>query len=149
LYYDRSKPYKKDIRYLKEYKSVKKLPYLQRILFKSVLEYYGSIKSNEITFTRLAKDTLIEVESYKIADYKTSVPLWRTLYPETLNWCLRRKARFRQIMLSKRDKKGVKYLRNFRTRRNRFFFQLEFFDTMLQQKKVTQAMFLRILQPRS
>jgi hypothetical protein len=47
-------PYKKDIRYLKEYKSVK-LPYLQRILFKSVLEYYGSIKNNEITFTRLAK----------------------------------------------------------------------------------------------
>jgi hypothetical protein len=42
--YDRSRPYKKDIRYLKEYKSVKKLPYLQRILFQSVLEYYGSIK---------------------------------------------------------------------------------------------------------
>jgi hypothetical protein len=34
LYYDRSRPYKKDIRYLKEYKSVKKLPYLQRILFR-------------------------------------------------------------------------------------------------------------------
>jgi hypothetical protein len=78
LYYDRSRPYKKDIP-SKEYKSVKKLPYLQRILFQSVLEYYGSIKSNEITFTRLAKDTLIEVESYKIADYKTST--WRTLYP--------------------------------------------------------------------
>jgi hypothetical protein len=32
------------------------------------------LKSNEITFTRLAKDTLIEVESYKIADYKTLCP---------------------------------------------------------------------------
>jgi hypothetical protein len=72
LYYDRSRPYKKDIRYLKEYKSVKNYHTYSVYYSKSVLEYYGSIKSNEITFTRLAKDTLIEVESYKIADYKTS-----------------------------------------------------------------------------
>jgi hypothetical protein len=49
--YDRSRP--KDIRYLKEYKSVKKLPYLQRILFQKRFGIYGSIK--QLTFTRLAK----------------------------------------------------------------------------------------------
>jgi UPF0288 family protein (methanogenesis marker protein 3) len=38
------------------------------------------LKSNEITFTRLAKDTLIEVESYKIADYKTSSALYEGHY---------------------------------------------------------------------
>jgi hypothetical protein len=34
------------------------------------LEYYGSIKATHIY--AVSKDTLIEVESYKIADYKTS-----------------------------------------------------------------------------
>jgi hypothetical protein len=42
-------------------------------------------------------------------------------------------------MLSKRDKKG-NIFRNFRTQ-GIDSFQLEFFDTMLQQKKVTQAVF--------
>jgi hypothetical protein len=48
-------PYKKDIRYLKEYKSVKNYHTYSVYYSKSVLEYYGSIKNNEITFTRLAK----------------------------------------------------------------------------------------------
>jgi hypothetical protein len=38
------------------------------------LEYYGSIKSNEITFTRLAKDTLIEVRAIKLRITRPQVP---------------------------------------------------------------------------
>jgi hypothetical protein len=70
------------------------------------------LKNNEITFTRLAKDTLIEVESYKIADYKTSSALMKdTISIEILNWCLRWKSSLSpgDYVVETRQK-GVKYL---------------------------------------
>jgi hypothetical protein len=72
------KPFKKDIRYLKEYKSVKKSPSLKRILFQ---RRFGILWTILITFafTRLKK-TLYWSESYKIAIIKPQ-RLRRTLYP--------------------------------------------------------------------
>jgi hypothetical protein len=47
LYYDRSRPYKKDIRYLKEYKSVKKLPYLAYIIPKAFWNIMDLLKATK------------------------------------------------------------------------------------------------------
>jgi hypothetical protein len=65
-------------------------------------------KSNEITFTRLAKDTLIEVESYKMQTYKTSYA--RTHIHRDTKLVSKIKARFQGDYVVETRQKGVKYL---------------------------------------
>jgi imidazoleglycerol phosphate synthase glutamine amidotransferase subunit HisH len=61
----------KDISYLKEYKSKKiTIPdaYIVPKVFWNVIDL---LKSNNLVYSQQKKDTLIEVESYKVQDYKT------------------------------------------------------------------------------
>jgi hypothetical protein len=102
------------------------------------LEYYGSIKSNEITFTRLAKDTLIEVESYKIADYKTSSAPYEGHYIHR-DTKLVSKTGFRQRGIRYRDKR-VKYLLETLEPKESILFNWNF-SIRCYKQKVTQAMF--------
>lgn len=153
LYYDRSRPYKKDIRYLKEYKSVKEITIPKAyIIPRAFWNIMDLLKSNEITFTRLAKDTLIEVESYKIADYKTSSAPYEGHY---IHRDTKLVSKTEKLAFAKGDyvvetrQKGVKYLLETLEPEGIDSFSIGIFSILCySRKKGTQAMFLRILQPR-
>lgn len=140
LFYDRSRPYKKDIRYLKEYKSVKEITIpTAYIIPKAFWNIMDLLKSNKIAFRRLEKDTLIEVESYKIADYKTSSAPYEGHYIHRETKLV---SKMERLAFSKGDyvietrQKGVKYLlETLEPEGIDSFFNWNFFDTMLQQKE--------------
>jgi hypothetical protein len=73
LYYDRSKPYEKQIRYYNYYATrkavVKPLAYIIPQGWWPVIEL---LKLNKVNMQVLPKDTKMVVEVYKIEDYKTS-----------------------------------------------------------------------------
>jgi hypothetical protein len=72
LYYDRSKPYEKQIRYYNYYASRiainKPVAYIIPQGWWTVIDL---LKLNKVNMQALAKDTSIEVEVYRIDDYKT------------------------------------------------------------------------------
>jgi len=73
LYYDRNKPYEKKIKYFNYFNtktSIKKpTAYVVPQGWWKVIDL---LKLNKVEMRRLSKDTSIEVEVYKIEDYKTS-----------------------------------------------------------------------------
>jgi len=140
LYYDRTKPYEKDIPYQKEFKSSKEIiipdAYLVPKSFWNIIEL---LKNNHISFTQLKQDTLIEVESYRISDYKTSNSAYEGHY---LHKDTKTISKMEKIAFSKGDfifstkQKGVKYLiETLEPEGIDSFFNWNFFDTMLQQKE--------------
>ena len=72
LYYDRSKPYEKQIRYYNHYATrtavVKPLAYIIPQGWWPVIDL---LKLNKVNMQVLPKDTEVEVEVYRIEDYKT------------------------------------------------------------------------------
>jgi hypothetical protein len=140
LFYDRSKPFKKDIPYQDHYKATKeiKIP-KDYVIPKGFWPVIDLLKSNHIEFTRLAKDTLIEVESYHIADYKTATNAYEGHYPhrETKVTPKTEKIAFHKgdcIFPTKQP--GIKYLlETLEPETVDSFFNWNFFDTMLQQKE--------------
>jgi hypothetical protein len=140
LFYDRSKPFKKDIRYLKEYKSVKEITIPKAyIIPKAFWNIIDLLKSNNIAFTQLKNDTLIEVESYKIADYKTSGAAYEGHYIHRDTKIVTKKetkAFAKGDYIVDTQQKGVKYLlETLEPEGIDSFFNWNFFDTMLQQKE--------------
>lgn len=72
LYYDRNKPFTRKIKFFDTYSSDKEIVIPNYYLIpKSEGKIIENLKRNQIEMKPLAKDTLIFVESYKIADYKT------------------------------------------------------------------------------
>lgn len=140
LFYDRTKPFKKDVAYTKEFKSTKEIiipeAYIIPKGFWPILEL---LKNNSITFTQLKKDTLIEVESYRIADYKTTTSAYEGHYPHrnTTVGSTKEKVAFAKgdFVISTRQK-GIKYLlETLEPEAIDSFFNWNFFDTILQQKE--------------
>ena len=72
LYYDRTKPYTKRIKYFDNYKVTatveKPLAYVIPQAWGKIIELY---KLNNVTMHRLAHDTTLNLQMYYIADYKT------------------------------------------------------------------------------
>ncbi|MEO8515540.1 MAG: M14 family metallopeptidase [Flavobacterium sp.] len=140
LFYDRKKPYSKEVPYYKEYKSVKDIiipdAYIVPQGFWNVIDL---IKSNHIEYTQLKKDTVIEVESYRIADFKTTTSAYEGHYPHRNTKVTSKKIR---IAFAKGDyvfstqQRGVKYLlETLEPEGIDSFFNWNFFDTILQQKE--------------
>jgi hypothetical protein len=72
LYYDRSKPYTKTIKYFDNYKVTttadKPLAYVIPQAWGKVIDLF---KLNNVAIRRLARDTTLDLQMYYIADYKT------------------------------------------------------------------------------
>jgi hypothetical protein len=140
LYYDRTKPFKKDISYLKEYKSVKEITIPNAyIIPKAFWNVIDLLKSNNLVYSQLKNDTLIEVESYKIQDYKTASSAYEGHYIHKDTKVSVNKV---QVAFLKGDymfstnQKGVKYLlATLEPESVDSFFNWNYFDTMLQQKE--------------
>jgi hypothetical protein len=97
------------------------------------------LKENKLEFRRLKRDTIIEVESYRIADYKTAKNAYEGHYPHNSTKIISSKIKmnFRKgDYLFKTDQMGVKFLlETLEPEAMDSFFNWNFFDTMLQQKE--------------
>ena len=140
LFYDRTKPYKKDIPYYDTYKPVKEITIPQAYLipqgFWNVIDL---LKSNHLEFKQVKSDTIVEVESYYIADYKTATNAYEGHYPhrETKVASKIEKLSFRKgDYIFPANQKGVKYLlETLEPEAVDSYFNWNFFDTVLQQKE--------------
>ena len=140
LFYDRTKPYKKDIPYSKEFQSVKEIIIPKAYLIpKGFWPVIDLLKSNTISCSQLKNDTVIEVESYKISDYKTANSAYEGHY---LHRNTAVTSSIEKVAFAKGDymiltqQKGIKYLlETLEPEAMDSFFNWNFFDTMLQQKE--------------
>jgi len=140
LYYDRSKPYKKDVPYIKEFKSVKEVVIpTAYIIPRGYWNIIDLLKNNNISFRQFKNDTIIEVESYKIADFKTVPSAYEGHY---LHRNTSITSKMVKMNFAKGDyyvptnQKGVKYLLEaFEPEGVDSFFNWNFFDAILQQKE--------------
>ena len=140
MYYDISKPYKKDVPYIKEFKSVKDVVIPSAyIIPRGYWNIIDLLKNNYISFTPLKNDTIIEVESYKITNFKTVPNAYEGHYLHR-NTAVTSKvvkmAFAKGDYLVPTNQKGVKYLvEAFEPEGVDSFFNWNFFDAILQQKE--------------
>nr|WP_315211152.1 M14 family metallopeptidase [uncultured Flavobacterium sp.] len=140
LFYDRTKPFTKDIPYSKEFKSVKEIIIPEAyIIPRGFWPVIDLLKSNTITYRQLKNDTIIEVESYKIADFKTTNSAYEGhyLHRNTLVTSKMEKVAFAKgDYIIPTQQKGIKYLlETLEPEAIDSFFNWNYFDTMLQQKE--------------
>jgi len=140
LFYDRNKPYKKDVPYIKEFKSQKEVvipsAYIIPRGYWNIIEL---LKNNNIQFSQLKNDTIIEVESYRIADFKTIPSAYEGHYLHrntTVTSKVVKTAFAKGDYYVPTTQKGVKYLLEaFEPEGVDSFFNWNFFDPILQQKE--------------
>ena len=140
LFYDRTKPFKKDIPYSKEFKSVKEIMIPEAyIIPRGFWPIIDLLKSNTITYFQIKNDTIIEVESYRISDFKTTNSAYEGHY---LHRNTSVTSKMEKVAFAKGDyviptqQKGIKYLlETLEPEAIDSFFNWNFFDTMLQQKE--------------
>jgi hypothetical protein len=140
LFYDRKKPFLKNIPYYKEYKPVKEVVIPKAyIIPKGFWPVLDLLKDNDISFSSIKNDTVIEVESYTIADYKTATSTYEGhyLHRNTKVTAKTEKVKFRKgDYIVPTQQKGIKYLlETLEPEAVDSFFNWNFFDTMLQQKE--------------
>ncbi|QBN20152.1 M14 family metallopeptidase [Flavobacterium nackdongense] len=140
LYYDQQIPYSKSIPFLADFKSAQEITipngYLIPQGFWPVIDL---LKANNLKFSRLKNDTIIVVESYRIADYSTSKNAYEGHYAHynTKVTSSTIKMHFKKgDYLFTTQQKGVKFLlETLEPAAVDSYFNWNFFDTILQQKE--------------
>lgn len=144
LYYDRAKPFRRDVPYRSAYRPALEVTipeaYIVPQAWWNVIEL---LKINNIAMNPLEQDTEFEVESYRIASYKTSNYPYEGHYPHSaVNLeVITKKTLFRKgdYVVSTRQP-GVKYLlETLEPQGVDSFFAWNFFDAILQQKEYYSA----------
>lgn len=140
LYYDRNKPFKKQIPFYEVYKPKKEIVIPQAyIIPKQQWEVIDLLKINKIEMTTLKNDSTITVESYKITEYKTGKEPFEGHYGHynTSVAASTEKIKFNKgDILVKTQQRNVKYLlETLEPEATDSFFNWNFFDTILQQKE--------------
>ena len=140
LFYDQKKLFKKQIPYYQFYKPQKKVEIPSAyIIPKSWWNVIDLLKLNKVEMIQLKNDTLIEVEKYKIADYKTGTSAYEGHYQHS-NTTIQKS--IEKIAFKKGDyyittqQFAVKYLlETLEPEAPDSFFNWNFFDAILQQKE--------------
>ena len=140
LYYDRKQPYDKKIDFYTHYKPSKNIVVPNAyVIPSSWWNVIGLLKSNHCKFYQLKKDTVIEVESYRISDYKTATQAYEGHYPHrnTSVAKLVEKIKFQKgDYVFPCNQEAIKYLVEvLEPEMIDSFFNWNFFDTILQQKE--------------
>jgi hypothetical protein len=140
LYYNRNKPYQKEISFYGTYKPTKEV-----IIPKAYVIPQGQwkvidlLKENKVVYTRFRQDTIIKAERYRIAAYNTAKNAYEGHYPHhnTVVSVSVDEVPFRQgDYLFQTNQEGVKYLlETLEPEAVDSFFNWNFFDTILQQKE--------------
>ena len=140
LFYDQKKLFKKQIPYYQFYKPQKQVEIPSAyIIPKSWWNVIDLLKLNKVEMIQLKNDTLIEVEKYKIADYKTGTSAYEGHYQHS-NTTIQKS--IEKIAFKKGDyyittqQFAVKYLlETLEPEAPDSFFNWNFFDAILQQKE--------------
>lgn len=140
LFYDRTKPFKKEVPFFNEYKTVKTVEIPKYYLIpQAYWPIIDLLKLNRINLKPLEKDTVIAVENYRIEDFKTTSNAYEGHY---LHRNTKVKTTIEKISFRKGDylvstqQKGVKYLlETLEPEGVDSFFNWNFFDSILQQKE--------------
>ncbi len=140
LKYDRNRPFIKTVAYSDYMNPSDSVLVPDAYLIKK--GWHGVIQLlelNNIEFNVLAKDSIIEVESYKIEDYKTRRNTYEGHYP---HYETKVTANLQEISFSKgdvlvpTDQPGIRYImETLEPTAVDSFFNWNFFDTILQQKE--------------
>ncbi|MEM9141976.1 MAG: M14 family metallopeptidase [Bacteroidota bacterium] len=140
LKYDRSRPFTKKIPYADHYKPLDsvKIP-TAYILKKPWNSVTGLLDLNKITYTPLQKDTVIEVESYRIKDFETRNSPYEGHYLHFNTTVIKDTVRmaFKEgDLLIPVDQPGARYLlETLEPQAVDSFFNWNFFDSILQRKE--------------
>lgn len=140
LYYDRSKPFSKMVPYYQTYKPVTAVTIPNAyIIPQSWWNVIELLKINNILMEPLAKDTEIEVESYRIKDYKTGKSAYEGHYPHndvTIETSTKKILFHKGDFVINTQQPGVKYLlETLEPQGVDSYFTWNFFDAILQQKE--------------
>ncbi len=140
LYYDRQKPFTKNIPFYNTYKAtleiIKPKAYIIPQGWWKVIEL---LKINKVTMKTFAKDTIIEVEAYKILEYKSSNQPYETHHS---NYNVKVEKNIKKIKCRKGDvyiamnQKGNRFLmETLEPQARDSYFAWNFFDAILGQKE--------------
>lgn len=140
LFYDKLKPFSKQIPFIFGYKPVKNIIIPKAyIVPKAQWKVLNLVLANGLRYKKLQKDTIIEVESYKITDYKTAKAAYEGHYNHSNT---QTESKIEKITFYKGDfvfdtnQSGIKYLiETLEPQGIDSFFNWNFFDTILQQKE--------------
>lgn len=144
LYYDRSKPFKKVVKYYQEYTPTLEITIPKAyVIPKSWWNVIELLKINNIQLQEIQQDTEMEVESYRIEKFETTSTPYEGHYPHSNT---KVSAKTEKVKFSKGDfivdtqQPGVKYLlETLEPQANDSFFNWNFFDAILQQKEYYSA----------
>ncbi|MDP5105080.1 MAG: M14 family metallopeptidase [Polaribacter sp.] len=140
LFYDKSKPFEKVIKYYDEFSATKEVTipkaYIVQQGWHNVLD---RLKNNQIEFTRFKNDTTIAVTVNHIKDFETSKSPYEGhyLHYNTVVTKTSEKINFKKgdVYIDTRQN-GVRYLlETLEAEATDSFFNWNFFDTILQQKE--------------
>ncbi|WP_310555531.1 M14 family metallopeptidase [Flavobacterium sp.] len=140
LFYDQTKPFNKEINFYPAYKSVHEVVIpIAYLIPKSQWEVIDLLKNNNCNYSVLKKDTLIEVESYRIIDYKTATSAYEGHYNHRntkVSKSIQKIKFFKGDFLFSTSQPAIKYLlETLEPEAIDSFFNWNFFDTILQQKE--------------
>ena len=140
LFYDKSKPFEKEINYYNNFKTTKEVVIPKAyIIPQGWGEVIDRLKDNQIEFTRFKQDTILSVEVNHIKNFKTLSSPYEGHY---LHYNTEVKSSVQEIQFSKGDylistnQNGVRYLlETLEAEAVDSFFNWNFFDTILQRKE--------------
>lgn len=140
LYYDRSRPYTKELKFYPSYRSTAELIIPKAyVIPQSWWTVIDLLKENQCKFSRLKNDTVITVESYKIVDYKTVSSPYEGHYPHKNVKLLKsiEKISFKKgDYMFFTDHKAIKFLlETLEPEAVDSYFNWNYFDSILQQKE--------------
>ncbi|MFN2262178.1 MAG: M14 family metallopeptidase [Psychroflexus sp.] len=138
--FNEDKPFNKKVKYYNQFKASDsiKIPksYVIPQQWEKVIEL---LKWNDISYTRLFNDTLMDVEAYKIEDFKTKNEPYEGhyLHSETKVSKTQMQRQFRSgDIIVHTEQKGIRYLlETLEPEAVDSFFNWNFFDSVLQQKE--------------
>lgn len=140
LFYDRSKPFTKPVKYYNNFVVTKEVDIPQAYILKQGWhKVISRLKNNHIEFAPLEKDTTFEVEMQYIDDYNTRTSAYEGHY---LHYNTKVKRVKEKVTFKKGDiyiptnQSGIRYiLETLEAEAPDSFFNWNFFDTVLQQKE--------------
>lgn len=140
LFYDRSKPFTRKVKFFDEYKFTKEITIPNYyVIPKSEYRVIEHLKRNNITMKEIERDSAISVEQYRIADYQTVKNPYEGHYlhygTKTKSEIKTRNFRKGDLLVSTKQD-GVKYLlETLEPEATDSFFNWNFFDAILGQKE--------------
>jgi len=140
LFYDKSKPYEDTVKYYNKYIATKEVRVPEAyILKKGWHRILDRLKYNNINFTEISKDTIVEVETIRIGNYATRNSAYEGHYLHYNTSVVYKKEK---VVLKEGDlwiptnQEGIRYIiETLEPEAVDSFFNWNFFDTVLQRKE--------------